>query len=236
MQVEKGYSELFCNYYPLGGGHFDTTNNFYYFREVLSSEGYNTSWSYTNNSPSAAFSCMTTRDHIFVHIGHGNAGLIAFYNASGVVTGVIAAHANVYANVGGIGSDKKNIASIQNNGLSHSRVVLYLGCNTANDYLYGASTYNLLDITFDKGASFVLGTTEPVFASDEDLWLTFFLDNVDMGFNIETCIEYANLSFKDTKIYEQEQNPNTDPNVEICEELPIVYRGDVKQYLTIPNT
>ena len=221
MAVPKQYAEFFCHEYPIGGDLFQTNLNFMYFRDVFNSLNYATSWSYENNSATAAYNCMTKRDDVFIFSGHGNAGMIAFYkeeNGAGICTGSIST--NVWSSTG---EDNKYIISIEENGLNHARAIIYFGCNTgATNYGSPGAATNLVDETFEKGAHFVLGVEAVINTNHHNEWIRSFLENIEQGYNIEDSIYFAT----------EELGSITVEGVSYTE-IPLYIRGDDSQYLAI---
>ncbi|MBQ2308466.1 MAG: hypothetical protein II373_02705, partial [Clostridia bacterium] len=185
------------------------------------------SWSDNKSSASVAYSCMTGRDDIFVYAGHGNSGMIAFYDSKGNLTGSISVNSKVTS-----GTDNKYISSIQDNGLNHARIVIYLGCNTGSTYVWGSlSQYNLVDDTFDKGAHYVLGVEIIVYTIHTNSWLDYFLENLATGCSVEDSVFYATESLGDIMV-----DANSDGNFsdnERYDAIPLYTRGDGSQYLDI---
>ena len=228
MAVQKGYAEFFCLEYSIEGENepFQTSRNYSYFRNVFNNSGY-FSWSYIGNTPTAAYNCMTSRDEIFVYAGHGSNGMIAFIDTQGVVKGSISVNSWVYT-----GDDRKYISSIQDNGLNHARMVIYLGCNTGAPYVRSSlSEYNLVDDTFDKGAHFVLGVTKIICNNHMNDWLKYFLDELATGANIENSILEANMRTGTISV-DLNNNQVLESN-EIYTEMPLHTIGDKLQYLDI---
>ena len=167
MKVEKRYADFFYFDYPAGDANGDgIIDNFYtgsnssLFTSVFNSIDYTPS---TRENPTAsyAYEKLTTRDDVFIFAGHGAPGMIGFYDYNGTLTGGILSHSAVAPL--SMGSDRKIINSISDNGLAETRMVLYLGCETGVDFVRTYTRYNLVDYTYDKGAHFVLGTTEILF-------------------------------------------------------------------------
>ena len=219
VPMEKRYAEMFCFDYPImmhgNTDHFQTDRSLMEFRNVFDAKGY-FSWSYENNSASAAFSCLTDRDDVFVFIGHGSPGRICFYDNNGLITGSIVARPLVSC-VG----EKKIIGNLDDNALANTRMVLYLGCQTGAPHTSG---YNLVDVTFDKGAHFVLGVTEIIYNTHMSDWLQYFLEAIDEGANIDTAIYVAQDIINAIQV--------TDENgvVHTYDPFPIYYKGDTNQY------
>lgn len=90
------------------------------------------------------------------------------------------------------------------------RCVLYLGCSTGLDYSHSTGIYNLVDATFEKGAHFVLGTTDTVNVAISNAFLEGFLSKIDDNGSILECISEG---------------------LSRSEGYPITYRGDTSQYL-----
>ena len=245
MAVEKRYAELFCFDYPnrdANGNimvdengntlYFRTIRNFYFFGEVFNPIGYS-AWPYKNNVPSIAMNrCMVGRDDVFVFIGHGAPGAIAFYNDEGEVRGVIAVRdlEHLY-----VGIDNAAISSISSNGLALARIIFYLGCETGVPFNPAGTnfSYNLVDETFEKGAHFVLGCTEILYNTHTDEWLEYFLDLIDNGFSVGAAIDGAKTALG--RIEVRYDNAFGEEEVFPYEEIPLYCRGDQSQYLNMPS-
>lgn len=225
MAVEKGYAELFCLNCRIGEALYRSDEHYTYFREACDSAGY-FSWSYRNNSAAAAYSCMTSRDDIFVFAGHGGAGVISFNDDDGEDYGMICVNP-WYAT----GDDNRYISNIHDNGLNHARVVLYVGCDTGEDWeRSNLAQYNLIDETFEKGAHFVLGIKGAIWTSQVNGLIGFFLDGVAVGKSLNDCIPSVSDINDDLRI-------GSSDNV-VCgsgtnDALSFYVRGDGSQYLDI---
>ena len=231
MAVPLQYAELFGHYYPIGNDdneYFNTNRNYTYFRTVFNSYDYATSWSYTNNTPTAAYNCMTKRDDVFVFAGHGDNGSITFFNDEGENRGCLAIN-STFADDANLGADRKYISMIDYNGLSHARAIIYLGCETGSE----VGAYNIVDKTFEKGAHFVLGIKQIVCDDDLDEWLKYFLKGIAQGKNIDETMDYVDQNVRDFDVTWKDDNGQT--HTTVYETMPIYIRGDSSQYLAIPN-
>ena len=231
MAVPLQYAELFGHYYPIGNDdneYFNTNRNYTYFRTVFNSYDYATSWSYTNNTPTAAYNCMTKRDDVFVFAGHGDNGSITFFNDEGENRGCLAIN-STFADDANLGADRKYISMIDYNGLSHARAIIYLGCETGSE----VGAYNIVDKTFEKGAHFVLGIKQIVCDDDLDDWLKYFLKGIAQGKNIDETMDYVDQNVRDFDVTWKDDNGQT--HTTVYETMPIYIRGDSSQYLAIPN-
>jgi hypothetical protein len=229
MAVETRYAEMFCHDYTYTQGnetkHFDTSEQSSYFKTVLKGFGY-PSLVYINPSSVVAYTFLK-RDDVFVFMGHGGPGRIAFYKEGNIATGRILADSNM----GFSSTSPYYISDLAKNELCLSRCVLYLGCSTGVDYVQGTNTYNLVDATFEKGAHFVLGTTETLYTYQINNWLEYFLDGLLAGNSIEEAIEAANKNF-DTITVEYDKEDGTTGTKQV-NEFPLYYVGDTTQYLAI---
>lgn len=239
--VSTGYANAFTHdYYYTENNyryHFDTTVNNSKFISLFGSDlGYSTNTS-TNGTASNAFNVLR-RDHqqMFVFMGHGKPGIIGFYTEENVPTGGIYADtalANRYKDR----ADKQYISNLSNNELSDLRCVLYLGCSTGNDILHSGVTYNTVDATYEKGAHFVLGTTETLYTSHINDWLEYFLRYVEEGESIKDACSYASRDLGTIEVPTEEYITIDGVRVEITKEvagLPTYCIGDSIQYLKLP--
>ena len=230
MAVDQRYAELFCHDYTYtedgASHHFDTSVNETCFRSVLNGLGY-TSISYVNPTSETAYTYLKRDDDIFVFMGHGGSGRIAFYKEGNIATGRILAHTNM----GFSNPAPFYISDLSDNELCLNRCVIYLGCNTGTDYVRGSNTYNLVDATFEKGAHFVLGTTETLDTNQINDWLEYFLDAISEGMSISQAMVSANSELGTIAVpYDKEDGTEGKKNVY---GLPSYYCGDRIQYLDI---
>lgn len=219
MAVEKGNADIYSfDYWYTKKGeqrHFDTTGNNVLFESTMNLFGYSSS-SYTNPAPAIAFADLRTND-IFVFRGHGEAGRVEFYTTGNNLVGRIVAHSDMNFS----GTSHYYINNLLDNELCKSRCVLYLGCSTGVSYTVGVNKYNLVDATYEKGAHFVLGTTETVYTSDSNDFLKGFLEKMNAGGNVEECVQQGI------------QQAGNDVSLSGGEtgNYPIIYVGDTYQYL-----
>lgn len=231
MAVDQRYAELFCHDYTYtddngNSRHFDTSENYTYFKTVFSALGYS-ALSYENPTSTAAYTYLWRDDDVFVFMGHGGGGRIAFYKAGNVATGRILAHSNM----GFSGTSPYYISDLDDNKLALARCVLYLGCSTGVDYTNNSGTYNLVDATFDKGAHFVLGTTETLYTSQINDWMEYFLTSVSEGKSIQEALISASDELGIISVpYEKSDGSEGTKSVD---GLPTYFVGDKSQYLNI---
>lgn len=184
MAVEKYDADLFSFQYS----GFDTTANNNLYKTTMNNLGYN-AYNWINKTSSTAYSYLCRSDDIFVFRGHGNAGIIGFHNSNGDSTGALSVNSNV-CNRYAAGSNRVYMENVEKNGLASLRMVLYIGCSTGKNITVGGKTYNLVDSTYDKGAHFVLGTSETVYTPDSDVFLNGFLTELSTNHsNIYTCLQ-----------------------------------------------
>ena len=192
--VEPGYANAFThNYHFTKDGyryHFDTSVNNSRFASLFSSYFYYISNTSVNDTASNAFNTLRReQQQIFVFMGHGGPGIISFTKEEDVPTGGIYANpALAYAYISG--SDKQYISSLGYNELSDLRCVIYLGCSTGDDFISNGIAYNTVDTTYNKGAHFVLGTTETLNTGQINNWLEYFLGYISDGENIKNACSY----------------------------------------------
>ncbi len=224
-KVEKGDADLFSFDYT----GFDTTANNELFETTMTTAGYN-AYSWENDPASDAYEYLYDTDDIYVFRGHGNAGIIEFRSSSGISTGAISVNSTVCSEYGqvdgdGVGNDRHYIDSLPDNSLASLRVVLYIGCSTGKDIIKNGITYNLVEATYDKGAHYVLGTTQTVYTNNSDDFLEAFLNSVNEGKNIQLCIQHA-IEATGTNVTLEDEDGN-----EYKGSYPIYSIGDKKQYL-----
>ncbi|MBQ8742241.1 MAG: hypothetical protein IJZ03_02595 [Clostridia bacterium] len=238
MNIDKGNANLFSFNYPDGSnnGRYNSTANNDYFEEIMSDMGYDATY-YINSSAVEAHTLLNSSD-IFVFRGHGTTGTLIFFNSSGYNVGNIFAdvqYAETYEDVTGITS--RAVGSFSNNGLKNVRCVLYLGCSTGLS-IGNLDEYNLVNVTYECGAQFVMGTTETVKTSVNNEWLYVFISEIANGKNIQTAITEANLAAKIKYVNVFGDNSSTDGSGTSSGGqdyiYPIYYVGDTTQYLNIP--
>ena len=210
--INKNNAQIFSNNYT--GTVTNTYNNV--FVTTLDNAGY-TAVAYTNQSALTAYNNIDN-DDIFVFIGHGAPGRIAFHYASGAIAGRIIVSPQAGA---GLSSPQYYISDFSNNALANLRIVLYIGCETGVDVALDNVTYNLVDETYEKGAHFVLGTTQEIYQNDALLFLNGFLDGISKGLTVGESINNGLNSIPDAKYIVDNQPVK----------LPLHYIGDDKQYL-----
>lgn len=177
-----------------------------------------------NGSAGRAYEALSSKE-IFVYKGHAKEARLTFCTRNDVTTGRIVAHQDM-------GFDDVAaypINALGENSLANVRCVLYLGCRSGMDYSTANGVYNLVDETFDKGAHFVLGSRADITEYHTDQWFEYFIDLLEDGLNIESCIEVANIALDEVQFNSVDENGNQ--IVISCVGLPLYCRGDQKQYL-----
>lgn len=234
MPVEKGWAELYSFVYSAQDADgktddYDSTANNNLFKSVLNSMGYSDNRAVVNSDSQTLYNRLQVND-ILVFRGHGAPGVIGFYDGDGESLGCVTAHSLVYT---GDNNDYK-LSVLPSNSLANLRCVMYIGCNTGVPYEleYSSTPFsvNLVDVTFDKGAHFVLGTTKTIYTPGANAWFLAFLEAIQSGESIEdACIaaddqvEYMEVSY--------EKDDGTE--VKTLEwGLPTYCRGDGNQYLS----
>ncbi|MGM9648228.1 MAG: Ig-like domain-containing protein [Eubacteriales bacterium] len=224
MAVNKGDADIFSFNYNVAASSdndayvYNSTYNNSRFSHCLTTCGYYVN-TQTNASTASAYSRLSIGD-IFVYRGHGGPATLSFQTTNNAVTGKLLAHINLSSAAASY--PQYYISDYANNGLARQRCVLYLGCSTGVDKERAGKTYNLLSSTFEKGAHFVLGTTQTTYCDDSDAFLEGFLLGLASGNTIKDCIEAA-LDNAGSQVL----RPDLPGGVG---EYPIVYVGDTSQY------
>ena len=219
-KVEKGDADLYSFDYT----GYDTTANNELFETTMTTAGYN-AYSWENDPASDAYEYLYDTDDIFVYRGHAAPGMIAFKDDDGSRYGGIFVNNAVGDNMFYPRSDQFCIDALESNSLSNLRVVLYIGCSTGADITINGITCNLVDSTYEKGAHYVLGTTQTVYTNNSDDFLEAFLNSVNEGKNIQLCIQHA-IEATGTNVTLEDEDGN-----EYKGSYPIYSIGDKKQYL-----
>jgi hypothetical protein len=240
MKVNKGEARLYgFNYVrDLNGkdNTFYTMSKYEQIETWLDGIGYIATQDPNPNS-SAAYTHLQS-DDIFLYTGHAEAARVTFCGVNNEkdkieeIKGMILAHSNMTTNFPNLYyPNKYYINTLTDNQLAGARCVLYLGCRSGNSYTNSSGTYNLVDETFNKGAHFVLGTTEQITNVQTDTWLEYFFNLVSYGFDIYYCIENANNLLGDIEVNSTDSNGNQ--IVKIIDGLPLYRRGDEAQRLGV---
>ena len=214
-RVEKQIAELDSFSYlweAADNGVFDTTANNIKFNTEMDSYGY-TGNIYVNRNVGNAYNALPDCS-VFVFNGHSDPGKLYYYDSVNETrTGLIRATTGV----GSSGyTSVYTISAFDANELANMQCVLLLGCSTAND----VGVYNILDEIFNKGAHFVLGTTQYTYTNDSDDFLEGFLNGVSANEDIYDCYR-AGL----------EKANNCDLGNGNRGYYPAVFIGDSDQYL-----
>lgn len=240
MAVEKGCANIYSHdYYYTNNGvqkHYDTTDNNSEFFNAFQELGYSAYIS-VNETAEYAYNQLPD-DHIFVFRGHGEAGRIAFKDSGGNTTDRIFANTAIvfgtgysicsrYENANDQAAD--NRVFLADNALANLRCAVLLGCKTGVDYSYTAKTYNLVNAFFEKGAHFVVGTTESILTDDGDEWLSYFIAGIKAKLSVKGACDYANDQIGSVYVvYTMENGSEGERLVEV---FPITTVGDGNQYL-----
>ena len=211
---DGGQAHLFTTRYTetLSDGstkYFDTTEENSYFISTAQQLDF-LPQVYINSTAQVAYESLKTGE-FFIFNGHGDPGVIYFQNSVGVTTGVLGTSSS-----GAHEETDRRISDYADNALSNAQCVLYLGCSTGVDI----GTHNLVTNTYEKGAHFVLGTTETVVIGESNLFLEGFLQAATQDVSIDECIDIALQ-----RSYAYQHSDGTHRY------YPIIYAGDVKQHL-----
>ncbi len=231
MRVDKNNADIMDNYYTYvddinNNRTFDTTANTQDFKTIMEEFGYVTG-SWTNRNATIAQGLLMSTD-VFFFIGHGQPGIIEFRNSDGSSNGVLAVN-SVVADCFEVGSDRKYVEDFEKNELAMARLVVYLGCSTGVNNITTGTSYNLVSLTYEKGAHCVLGTTEDIYIDDTKKWVEYFLEKISDGYNIQNAIKYAEDQLG-TVIVPYTKNDGTYGEKEV-ERFPVQCVGDWLQYL-----
>jgi hypothetical protein len=225
MAVGKGYADMYGSYITSPEDRqIDTTSKLQTFVDVMAELGYGAD-GWMNYSAEAAYDLMPD-DDICIITGHANAGVIDFCNGTYEGDNISSIAVNVFVKFQYGGKNYEYIDDYTTNELAQIRCILYMGCNSGNDFIdIDGSAYNLVDATFEKGAHCVMGLTEFVVDNDVNTWLGHFLDEIHSGANIQSAIEEANRNTQSITIR---------ISTTVTEELtamPLKICGDQNQYL-----
>lgn len=231
MAVEKGYADFVnFDYHYSDGTHYDSTVNDTDFSTAFSQYGFGTGGDATSYATvSDAYEWLRSGD-IFIYHGHGEPARLVFETDNRVITGLLRADTRVPRYDTTYQYVTLNISEYDPNALALQRCVIYMGCSTGVNFVRTINNTeyvsNLLDSTFEKGAHFVLGTTEVIYLAQGNEWLKKFFRGISMEKNIKGALDYADDNFE--PIY-FEHDEGGEPL--IVYELPYTYVGDANQYL-----
>lgn len=209
--VEKGFADLYSQNFP---GTNTSVNNTSFVSTFNNAEY--SAFAYTSATASAAYERMNNYDDVFVIIAHAAPGMMALYSTSAQYLGSICSSSAVQELYQC--NPSSNILDLPDNALSNLRVVLYIGCQTGVDVSIDNTTYNLVDDTFNKGAHFVLGTTEDVYISDANVFLHYFISHINAGHTVGDSVQKGITEVGTNSFYTHNS-------------FPIYKIGDEKQYL-----
>ena len=102
---------------------------------------------------------------------------------------------------------------------NHSQADDILSMETLN-----GNTYNLVDAVYEKGAHFVLGTTETMVIDSDNKFLDSFMNKLNEGGTIEEAYNHAKKQGP-FKIVNENDIPET------ITDFPLYFVGTGKQYL-----
>ena len=236
MKVEKRNADFFYFDYPVEDvnndgiiDNFDTSGARISFMSTFNSFQYTWSTHLSSTVSYAYDTCLTDRDDVFIFAGHGAPGLIGFYDDEGTCTGVILAHSSVASL--STPSNREIINALSDNALSDLRMVIYLGCETGVSFVRNYTEHNLVDYTYDKGAHFVLGTTEVMFNTTINELLQVFLDVLCVNSEISYAINFAN-DYVGNVTYPR-YNSSGHYIGDFTGPMPLYYRGDTSQFINV---
>ena len=232
MKTAKGTATIISfNATDASGNRYNTSEHNSAFISSFSTMGYNCSAT-INESPFNSYSRFRTDDMIFYH-GHSVPGALIFTqnwsSTSPYYSGGIASHESIpTAAYSGI---QKNymyfIDDLFVNNMKNARVVFYLSCNSGISYVDAdtGTEFNLVDATYEKGAHFVLGTTETTYNVQVYDWMDALESNLTMGNNLQTSITNTRVAMA-SKSYIIDTNQNT-----VDGDFGIYYVGDNIQFI-----
>lgn len=183
-KVGKGFADVFCF------SEFDTdeeTDNMVASLEAMEYYAYK----YKDASAQTAYTLMSS-DDIFIYCGHGGTGFISFTNGDAISAG---------------NPDYWPITEKPHNDFAGMKLAIYGACSTGADDIIGdpPCTYNLVGITYQKGAHFVIGRPEPVASPHDEVWIKQFLARCLAGDTI-----YQAMCAADDYIYNIYDDPGVD--------------------------
>lgn len=172
-QVDKGYAEVFT--FTKQDYGIDTSKYAPDMLELLEDMGY-WAYSYVDVHARIAYDLMSTED-VFIFSGHGGNGYLFFReDPSSEYNGILTARNTTYP----------AISAKPHNDLARMRAAVFAGCSTgADDGVDDAElACNLVGITYQRGAHFVLGRPETVAYPIDDFWVQKFLYYCTEGYTV----------------------------------------------------
>lgn len=168
-KVSHGDAYIFSTRYT----NFDTTGMTSEVLSCMENRMEYTGTSNINPAMSSVMEALNTADILVVN-GHGNPGILYFYNGSGALTGTLSA---------------KNIDALPINKLTSLRVFIASGCNTGKT---SSVNGNLVNSAFARGAHFTIGWNENINTFSTPRWIKSFFDKIgDKGAIVAEAIDHA---------------------------------------------
>ena len=202
----------------------DATVNYAYF-SLAFDNGYTVERE-TNKTNETIYANLSS--DVCIISSHGNRGIMWCFDKDGNDNGAIIVHQNMADSFGRNGTSFSDsyINQLASNELADTRLIFYFGCETGNDcQTISATTYNLVDETFEKGAHCVIGLEKTVEQTSAFRWMDKFLEAIFLENSINEAVTYANRqcqNYGGIAIEGQTENDST---------MPIYIVGDKYQYL-----
>ena len=201
------------------------------FLTLLRSYGYTANgYTYTDFNPTNGKNSLLNAD-IFVINGHGNAGKMSFNDKKrNYISGIIFANSALIEDDDEIETIQTYYAvdDFESNSLSKARCVLVLGCLTGLNTRRNGVTYNLLDSIYQKGAHFVVGTSNTIIPSSSARYCGAFFTKISEGKSVGTAYT---CSLTETQYYCAVTDENNVEREVLLPHFPGVCIGDKFQYL-----
>ena len=190
---------------------YDSSSKIEIFKENMEACDFSVDF-YKNSTPATMHSILNNSlSNALVFRGHGGAGSLQFYDPT----------SNLYSyyeveDRGSTNVRNRYANDLDDNSLAGMNFILLLGCSTGATNIYGDS---FIESFYDKGAHFVLGTTDTVFLNDSDDFYESFSACLKNGYTIEESINRALRTVGDVFL----------PTYGMNGKYPIVFKGNISQ-------
>ena len=180
--VSKGAAEVFCfnisQYYNINTAQYASQ-----MVDALADMGYDAT-EFENEHHGYAYN-MLSDDSVWVFTGHGGLGYVEF--ETGLITATKPSDEQTY---------RLSIIDKPHNALSKLDLVVFSSCGTGLDD--SSNNTNLVGLTYQRGARFVIAHTDLLAMPDSDVWLQQFLINCSNGQTVYEAMDNADTYMYDT--------------------------------------
>lgn len=136
---------------------------------------------YLNNDAASAYLTLPAKD-VMIIANHGGPGRIRLDTSKNGLTRLFA------TSFTSIPSTSRAISDYPSNGLSNTKLAIFLGCETGlTDDVFG----NLVDKAIEKGAFCSMGWTEEIHTSEANPWIAQYIYQCYLGNDLGDALLYT---------------------------------------------